>query len=118
MSECSHCHTKHELCCSKSKSRYQTILEELAAKNRALEELREDYDKLCGLLKETNATNEELNVKLKQAQKLGTQWEKYAKACKSWADNLDEKWKLVYNDLNKESQALRQKVKEYMGQNR
>lgn len=118
MSECSNCHTKHELCCSGSKSRYQAILDELAAKNRALEELREEHDKVCKALQEKHATNYELNTKLEQSQKLRIEWERYAKDCKSHSDSLDENWKMVYNDLNKEAQTLRNKVKELMGQNR
>lgn len=76
--ECSYCNTVKEFCCTKSRAKHQVILDELASKNRQLEDLRREHEKLCVALREKHAINEELFNKLDEANRTVALWQKIA----------------------------------------
>lgn len=76
--ECSYCNTVKEFCCPKSRAKHQVILDELASKNRQLEDLRREHEKLCIALKEKHEINLELLNRLDDANKTVALWQKIA----------------------------------------
>lgn len=116
--ECHNCNTKSELCCSASKKRYQALLDELASKNRALDELREQYDYLCKALQEKHFVNQELTAELDKANENCRKWEKYSLDYKSYAEALNETWRKNYDCIASEVNLLKKQLNQTQGYSR
>lgn len=94
------------------------MLEELANKNRALDELREQYNNLCKALQEKHFTNQELMAQLDKANDNCRKWEKYSLDYKAYADNLNAAWRKSYEGITSEVNWLKQQLKQSMGHSR
>ena len=116
--ECSNCNTKFELCCESSKRRYQFLLDELASKNRALEELRANYDKVCRGLQEKHLTNQELAIDLEKANQASKKWEKHCEDYKVYSQLINETWRKSYDGVASEVNLLKRQLREMKGCNR
>ncbi|NDG27670.1 MAG: hypothetical protein EB120_10925 [Proteobacteria bacterium] len=109
--ECVDCGTKDEFCCSNSRAKHQILLDELASKNRQLEELRLENEKLSLAVQEKHQINKELMSKLDKAEQNLVVWKKHSAQWQKHYNELNEGWKSSYDGLVSELNFLYQRMK-------